>query len=268
LNINLIDRLLANGVKLTIDNGNLKINAPKGVMTEALLAEIKENKEFLITFLATDNKIPKAAQKEKYPVTSTQRNLWITSQYFDAKTIYNLCRAIELEGNIEPEKFELAVAHVIKRHESLRTKFEEDSSGVVYQCVATFEDIEPSFSFEDLSTKNDEEEKQIIKTFNNYIFDLTKSGLFRIKLLKKSASEYLFLFNLHHIICDGWSMEVLSREIVLVYNSLVNGQKIILPELRIQYKDYATWRQGNESEASKNYWINRYINGRNQWTIF
>ncbi len=258
MKINLIDRLLANGVKLTIDNGGLKINAPKGVMTEALLAEIKENKEFLMTFLSTDNKIPKAESKEKYPVTSTQRNLWITSQYFNAKTIYNLCRAIELEGDIDPVKFELAVAHVTKRHESLRTKFEEDTSGTVFQSVAAFDQIVSPFSFEDLSTKDEVTEKQLIKSFNNYNFDLTAPGLFRIKLLKKSTSHYIFLFNLHHIICDGWSMEVLSREIVLAYNSLINGEEIVLPELRIQYKDYAEWRQGNENETDKNYWINRY----------
>ncbi|QHI35410.1 Plipastatin synthase subunit A [Kordia antarctica] len=258
MNINLIDRLLANGVKLTIDEGNLKINAPKGVMTAALLAEIKENKEFLITFLSTDNKIPKVELKEKYPVTSTQRNLWITSQYFGAKTIYNLCKALELEGAIEPDKFELAVAYVIKRHESLRTKFEEDSLGIVHQIVVPFEETETVFSFEDLSDTNDEDEKQTIKSFNNYIFDLTKPGLFRVKLLKKSASTYIFLFNLHHIICDGWSMEVLSREIVMAYNSLLQGQEITLPELRIQYKDYATWKQGNVSEASKTYWVDRY----------
>lgn len=258
MNINLIDRLLANGVKLTIDEGNLKINAPKGVMNEALLAEIKENKEFLIAFLSADNKIPKVELKEKYPVTSTQRNLWITSQYFDAKTIYNLCRALELEGTIEPGKFQSAVEFVIKRHESLRTNFEEDASGNVYQIIVPFQDVEATFSFEDLSDKSETDEKQSIKEFNNYVFDLTKPGLLRIKLIKKSESNYIFLFNLHHIICDGWSMEVLSREIVLAYNSLLQEQEITLPELRIQYKDYATWRQGNESEISKKYWVDCY----------
>ncbi|MEM6685338.1 MAG: MupA/Atu3671 family FMN-dependent luciferase-like monooxygenase [Bacteroidota bacterium] len=258
MKINLIDRLLENGVTLTIDNGSLKINAPKGVMTEALLAEIKENKAFLMRFLSSETKIPKAAVNEKYPVTATQRNLWITSQYFDVKTIYNLCRAIELEGAIVPELFEQAAAYVTKRHESLRTKFEEDTSGNVFQRVASFEEIESVFSYEDISTHSEAEEKEVIKAFNNHIFDLTQPALFKIKLLKKAASQYIFLFNLHHIICDGWSMEVLSREIVQAYNSLLHKQEIILPALRIQYKDFATWREAQDNEAAKNYWMHRY----------
>jgi Condensation domain len=92
-------------------------------------------------------------------------------------------------------------------------------------------------------------------------FDLTCGPLLRVKLLQVDASFYYFLFTIHHIISDGWSMQVLAKDIRLLYSAALNGQANPLTPLGIQYKDYAHWQQlqlsGKELDSHQSYWMDQ-----------
>ena len=206
--------------------------------------------------------IPKATEKESYPVTPAQKRLWVLSNFEEGSAAYNMSSGLQLTGNFDEVIFSKAFKKLIERHESLRTYFKLDPEHGLRQYVLPQEAV----TWEtDLTDAAEEDAAEIIRRHYTHVFDLSKAPLVKVQVVKMAAQKYLLLFNLHHIICDGWSMEVLSGELVALYNTLLHGQPVELPALPVQYRDFSEWliseAQQNNVKAAENYWLQK-MSGR------
>lgn len=254
-----IKKINDKGININVIGKDLNVIAQKGAIDNEILIEIKKYKQDLLRMLQTP--IPKAAVKESYELTPSQKRFWVLSQFEGGNLAYNIPMILEFEGNLLAEELEEAFKIVIERHESLRTSFNENEENEVRQYIVPAAEIDFSINIYDLSeSKFDEVEKRkLIEQEYETSFDLSKAPLLRVSLIKISSDKHLLFYSLHHIIGDGWSMEVLTKEITYVYNCLVESKNIELPILQNQYKDYAEWcnNKVEELKDQETFWLNK-----------
>ncbi|WP_459209776.1 amino acid adenylation domain-containing protein [Aquimarina rhabdastrellae] len=196
-----------------------------------------------------------------YPLTPTQKRIWILSQLEGGALAYNMPAAVTIKGNLDVTAFEEVFNTLLKRHEILRTCFKMDEKGEIMQYVTPFEDVDFQIDKEDVSDQDNVEEaiEAVCKQKNEILFDLEQAPLLSSSIITSGENEYIFLLSLHHIIGDGWSIEVLISEIIKSYNALVQNQKPELPEIKVQYKDYSVWLnnelKSKKYKESEKYWL-------------
>ncbi|WP_429841912.1 edeine biosynthesis hybrid PKS-NRPS EdeI [Brevibacillus sp. FIR094] len=173
--------------------------------------------------------IPVAEYREAYPATSSQQRIYVLEQMQEGAVAYNIPTVMMLEGELDREAFERAFVTLVQRHESLRTSF-SIVDGVLMQAIQTSVDFTLAYCEVD--------ENEAKRTVEQFIrpFDLSKAPLVRGMLIRIDVNKHLLLFDMHHIISDGVSINILIREFFQLYQGLE------LPELRIQYKDYSVWQ--------------------------
>ncbi len=176
------------------------------------------------------------------PLSLAQRQIWYQEIVSSGSTAYNIPIALRLVGNVDELALEKSFRQIIERHEVLRTTFAVEE-GVPVQLIHE----EYKFSLEkkilELPLEGAEESlRKILETESQRPFDLVKDQLMRIVLYQISKQEHILLVNLHHIISDGWSLGLLVKELTEFYSTFVQGKKVSLPELPIQYGDYAEWQ--------------------------
>jgi len=199
-------------------------------------------------------------RQDSYPISNAQKRLWILSQVEKGSIAYNIPFSTVLQGAYNITRFAKAIDTVIERHEILRTVFREEDSGEVRQRVLSKETLGFAIDYQDFKSEENPEAmaKAYIASDANTAFDLANGPLLRASLLQLSDDQYVFYYNTHHIISDGWSMNVLSRDVLTCYKAYMEGLAPELPELRIQYKDYATWQlsqiETKEYQDHKTFW--------------
>ncbi|MER0465954.1 amino acid adenylation domain-containing protein, partial [Bacillus cabrialesii subsp. cabrialesii] len=185
--------------------------------------------------------IEPAEEKETYPVSSAQKRIYVLQQ-LDEGVAYNMPAVLELEGALDVAKLSAVCKELIRRHEPLRTSFVSGADGEPVQRIHT----EVPFT---LSTET------AIEGFVRP-FDLSQAPLFRAGLIKVANEKHVLLVDMHHIISDGVSVQLLIREFTDLY---ANRQ---LKPLRIQYKDYAVWQQqfkkGDSYQKQETYWQQQF----------
>ncbi|MEC1920653.1 plipastatin non-ribosomal peptide synthetase PpsC [Bacillus subtilis] len=191
--------------------------------------------------------IKPAEKQETYPVSSAQKRIYVLQQLEDGGTGYNMPAVLELEGKLNLERMDRAFKELIKRHESLRTSFEQDAGGDPVQRI--HDEVPFTLQTTVLGARTEEEAAAaFIKPF-----DLSQAPLFRAQIVKVSDERHLLLVDMHHIISDGVSVNILIRE----FGELYNNRN--LPALRIQYKDYAVWQEGFKTgdtyKTQEAYWL-------------
>lgn len=203
--------------------------------------------------------IPNVAEMVSYPISDAQRRLWVLSQFEEGLVAYNMPAYFELEiENLA--YFEKAIDFVVNRHESLRTVFQIDSNGEVRQRILTPETFNFKVDYQDYSQFSNSRERasHYVKEDAYRPFDLEKGPLIRASLIQLKSNRLAFYFNMHHIISDGWSIDILSKDVMQYYEACISGNTHNLNELRIQYKDYATWQlsqiDSSNFEHHKEYW--------------
>ncbi|MDO3652556.1 plipastatin non-ribosomal peptide synthetase PpsC [Bacillus subtilis] len=191
--------------------------------------------------------IKPAEKQETYPVSSAQKRIYVLQQLEDGGTGYNMPAVLELEGKLTPERMDRAFKELIKRHESLRTSFEQDAGGDPVQRIHD----EVPFTLQ-TTVLGERTEQEAAAAFIKP-FDLSQAPLFRAQIVKISDERHLLLVDMHHIISDGVSVNILIRE----FGELYNNRN--LPALRIQYKDYAVWQEGFKTgdayKTQEAYWL-------------
>ncbi|MFT5823207.1 MAG: amino acid adenylation domain-containing protein [Crocinitomix sp.] len=256
------------GIRIVCTDNDLDIKAPKGVMTKEIITELKLRKIDLIAYLSggqvkENAVIPTISLQESYPISDAQRRLWILSQFENGSLAYNIPSSIYLNQSIDIECFKKAVNAVLNRHEILRTVFKADQQSEVKQWVLTTEELGFEITLEDYSQLSNGEElvQQYIASDSLVSFDLENGPLLRAALLQLTDDSYFFYYNMHHIISDGWSMEILSKDVFAYYEAFKLNQEPALEALQIQYKDYSVWQlaqvQGDAFQAHKKYWLNQ-----------
>ncbi|MGF7034181.1 hypothetical protein J2T17_005131, partial [Paenibacillus mucilaginosus] len=188
-----------------------------------------------------------------------QQRLWLIDQLLQDPSVYHIPAALRLRGEMKQEALERAFRKIIDRHETMRTTFRE-KDGIIEQVIR--EKLIWSLPVEDLTGVPGEirwnRALRLAQEEAQAAFDLSSGPLFRIRLLRLDEEEHLLLVTLHHIISDGWSTGVLIRELSELYGAFVRGEPDELPELPVQYADYAhyqkDWLQGGTLEEQLAYW--------------
>jgi amino acid adenylation domain-containing protein len=267
----LLKELLDNNVKLSVKGDKLLCQLPEAGIDDKLLESLKEHKEELKKVILQKinfkkyQAIPKAAGMESYPLTSSQNRLWVLSQFEGGSQAYNMSFVTKLTGELNVTYFEKSFKELIERHEILRTLFRsDDQTQEVRQIIVGLNEIDFTIEQPDFSGHADYHQKveNYLELKNKEAFDLENGPLVRVSLIKTADHEYVFLLSMHHIISDGWSMELMVSEIVQRYNNLLAGIENVVPSLPIQYKDYAVWleaeKQNVKYQESENYWVEKF----------
>jgi amino acid adenylation domain-containing protein len=266
--IELIEKLQQQGVSLALENDEIKISFDGDHLDEDLLNSLRENKANLVAYLKKYSKssayaaIPVVAEQMCYPLSSAQQRLWILSQLEEAAVAYNLPINIPLKGGYDIPSFRKAIDLIIDRHEVLRTVFRFDSEGEIKQWVLNSEELGFNLDFFDFRNKPNAEQE-----VTNYVlddsfkpFDFENGPLLRVALFQLDTEDFVLYFNMHHIISDAWSYQVLTSELFSYYEACKNNTEAQLTPLSIQYKDYAVWQleqtQKDESHGHLDYWVN------------
>ncbi|WP_420574976.1 amino acid adenylation domain-containing protein [Kordia sp.] len=263
----LLKNLDALGCRLYLEAGKLKLDASKGTLTNELKQQIMNFKEELIVYLSEEaslsESIPAIAEQESYPVSYGQRSLWILSQFEEISVAYNILTDIDLNGTYDVSILQKAMESVIERHEILRTLFLVDESEELKQRIVSVEELGFSLEYVDLQGFENQEGEinKILDKSNLHVFDLAKGPLFRVILLQTAPEKYIFHYNIHHIISDGWSADIFLKDIFSYYNSYIKNEVASLKPLRIQYKDYVSWQRSKEDQAvfsyHKHFWLDK-----------
>jgi len=194
-----------------------------------------------------------------FPVSFAQQRLWFLHYLEPEVASYNLPLALRLTGQLDAGALEETLNEIVRRHDALRTSFPV-SKGQPVQVISPFCQIAfPENDLRNLPVEAREPETSRQAALEaNRPFDLAKGPLFRAKLLRLAEEEHLLVVTMHHIVSDGWSVEVFLRELTALYEAFRLGKPSPLPELPIQYADYALWQQnwlrGEVLESQLAYW--------------
>ncbi|MEH2037877.1 amino acid adenylation domain-containing protein [Nostoc sp.] len=203
--------------------------------------------------------IERISRSHELPLSFAQQRLWFLTQLESKSPSYNMPAAIRLEGQLNLTALQNSFNEILCRHEALRTNF-KTVEGRPVAIIAPVTAL--PLSVIDLSelpfVQQDATAKQLALVEAQQTFDLKSDVLLRVKLLRLSEQEYIVLVTMHHIASDGWSIGVLVREVTALYQAFCNGQPSPLPELPIQYVDFAVWQrqwlQGEVLQAQLAYW--------------
>jgi len=193
------------------------------------------------------------------PLSYAQQRLWFLDQLEPQNPAYNLPSAVRLSGDLDIEALARSLSEILRRHEVLRTCFPVIDGKPVQEINKA---KELSIDIIDLSSKPEDERaleaNNIRREENLKPFDLARGPLIRAKLLRLNDKEYLLLVTMHHIVVDGLSIEVMLRELALLYKAFRAREISPLKDLKIQYADYAAWQrdrlQGEAIEEQIGYW--------------
>ncbi|WP_407883155.1 SDR family NAD(P)-dependent oxidoreductase, partial [Scytonema sp. NUACC26] len=206
--------------------------------------------------------IPRRDELTSVPLSFAQERLWFLNQLSGASATYNMPAALRLTGELNLNALHQALAEIVRRHEVLRTNF-TNINGMPMQVIH----LEASMDMEVVNLQNLEESErklvveQQIQQSALTPFDLESAPLIRCSLWQLSNTDYVFCINMHHIVCDGWSIGVLIRELSALYKAFCTGAPSPLPELEIQYADFTLWQRqrlsGTVLEKQLQYWVSQ-----------
>ncbi len=197
-----------------------------------------------------------------YEVSHAQRRLWILDKMEENFTAYNQSAGFLFKGRFNTKLFKEAVEFAAVRHESLRTVFveKEDAEKADEPRQKIVDNQKILFSEIDLSVEPEPEKaaKEIASQLPHQMFDLANGPLWSATILKLGENHHVILLNIHHIICDGWSLVILENEVLTAYLMLSQRQKPNMKPLPLQYKDFAAWQNRRlhsaEMDRHRSYW--------------
>jgi amino acid adenylation domain-containing protein len=215
---------------------------------------------------ATGAAIVNVEKMDVYDLSYAQRRLWILCQFEEDSTAYNMPGAFFFMGDLKIEAFREAVKNLAARHESLRTTFVLQN-GIPKQRIIEAGDFPPPVEVVDLrhlqGNEPEAEGRRMYVETANSAFDLETGPLFLFKLLRLDDETYLVIFNIHHIVNDGWSQGIINRDLAYFYNrELGSGaEEELSTPLPLQYKDYAAWHnsmiQDRQFDSCGRYWLEK-----------
>lgn len=193
------------------------------------------------------------------PLSFAQQRLWFLTQLNPESCANNGSITLDLEGVLNITALTDSINAIVRRHEVLRTSFAVVEGQAAQQIAAELKIDLPLVDLSEFSPQAQETEiKRLEQVYAQQVFDLTQSPLFKLTLLRLDTNKHLLLLAMHHIIFDAWSTGVFVRELSELYTAFVNNRSHSLPELPIQYADFAAWQrqllQGEFLESQLTYW--------------
>ena len=199
------------------------------------------------------------SRQEDLPQSLAQNRLWITWQLDPHSSAYTIPGALHLRGELDEDALRQSFQQLIQRHEALRTRFYE-RDGQAFQRVEATADFELSIiDLSDLpNTEREARAQEVREDQARSPFDLETGPLLRVTLVRLDDEEHQLLVTLHHIIADGWSLNILIDEFSRLYAAAAQGQSLELPPLALQYADYGSWQRQwlaeGEGQRQLTYW--------------
>ena len=259
----LLTELSQRDVKLWADGDQLRIRAPKDALTSELRDVLAKRKAEILLLVRSNNlainanaiPLTPTPRDQDLSVSFNQQRLWSLIQSNPDTAIYNLPVVIRLEGPLNITTLEESIGEIVRRQEILRTTFSE-VNGKPVQIISSEKTLDLDVVDIRQQPKGDREGEiqRLITEEAKEPFDLAGGSLMRLKLLHLDDQKYMFLFTMHHFISDGWSVGVFIRELSAHYKAISTNTDPAVPELPIQYVDYAHWqRQWLQEDVLKFY---------------
>jgi pristinamycin I synthase-3/4 len=248
----LLRELYELGADISLANGAIGIQAPRGAVSPALWQELHAHRDELRALLEELHQRPTPLPRvtpqprpARIPTSFAQRRLWVLDRLSGGRsTHYNMPTAVRLRGLLDRAALLRALQALVARHESLRTTFAE-VDGEPVQIIAASQPIE--VAIEDLRGHEvgaqDEIVAERLRAETSEPFDLARGPLLRARLLQLDAADHVLLRTTHHIVSDGWSEGVINRELMELYEAHRTGREAALPPLAVQYADFAIWQR-------------------------
>ncbi|KZN30849.1 hypothetical protein N480_25640, partial [Pseudoalteromonas luteoviolacea S2607] len=201
-------------------------------------------------------KLLKEKQLKSYPCSYGQQRLWFISAMQQNSSAYNISALFDLRGSVDPVLVEESFKSVVARHDALRTSFKQVGNEVKQQVHQQFSGL---FEFIDLTEVNDQDKalELEVASLTGYEFDLTRAPLTKIKLIQLGEKHFSLALVIHHIISDGWSVNLIMQEFVAFYQALSHGEEAQLAPLQKQYPQLIEEQQAqsNQLDESLAYWL-------------
>ncbi|HLG60750.1 MAG TPA: amino acid adenylation domain-containing protein, partial [Ktedonosporobacter sp.] len=241
----------------------LHIELPLRSLFEApTIARLAQRIEAQLRDGAEQDEQPLQADPERgsiVPLALAQQRLWFLEQLETPLPLYNVPLAFRLQGELNEWAWQQSLWDVVRRHESLRTTFEEQNGEPVQRIHGW---LAPQISQHDLRQCSAEQQEQQVQALwqqeQHWRFDLRTGPLLRVSLLQVGEQAYVLLVNLHHLITDAWSVQVLLSDWEQCYVARCQGEQARLTPLAVQYGDYALWQrqwlQGERIKQQERYW--------------
>ncbi|MEH2154021.1 amino acid adenylation domain-containing protein [Nostoc sp.] len=261
--IEFVSYLNSLGIKIWLEGDQLNYRAPKGVMNPDLKNQLLGRKSEILAFLeeaqtATDSSfepILSIKRSGDLPLSFAQQRMWFLYQLESQSPFYNEGLQLRVAGVLNVEALQQSINEIIRRHEILRTTFPA-VNGKPLQIIS------PSLAIAipvlDLQGLEAAEAQQIVTKEARQPFDLSNGPLLRVTLLRLGSESHVLVLIMHHIITDGWSMGIFIQELSNLYRGFTVDSPLLLPELPIQYVDFAVWQRQWLTEAIQkqqlNYW--------------
>ena len=238
-------------IQVFVDGEKLRCNAPGASLTDELRAEIQQRKPEIIQFFKAANYTSNShhtpivpISRSEIPLSFAQQRLWFLDQLIPNNPFYNVPVALRLTGSLNIDALSKTFGELVQRHEALRTTFVIVEGQPVQVINPTLEISLSVTNLQQLSqTEREIQARKLIIEETKRPFNLSTDPLLRVKLLQLDDAEYILVLNMHHIVSDGWSIGVLIHEVASLYAAFVNNQPNPLPELTIQYADFAYWQR-------------------------
>lgn len=194
-----------------------------------------------------------------FPVSHAQKRLWLFEQLWPGTPTYNVPAAVRLTGGLCPASLAQGVREVVRRHESLRTRFELAGKEPVQWIEESVDVPVPTVDLSGLAREEGREEvDRLVAAHSLRPFDPRRAPLLDLVLLRQALDEHVLCIDIHHLVCDHWSQVVFVRDLAGVYRAFHDGLPSSLPEPPIQYADFAHWHRGwldgDRLETQLAYW--------------
>ncbi|MDF5714836.1 MAG: amino acid adenylation domain-containing protein [Rhizonema sp. NSF051] len=191
------------------------------------------------------------------PLSFAQQRLWFLDQLEPGNPFYNISRAVILKGSLNVTALEQSLNEIVRRHEVLRTNFRDVDGYPVQEIASALNITLPIIDLGELLEEQEAEVHRLARSQARQSFDLTQDALLGTTLLRLDEEEHVLVFTIHHIVADGWSTGVIIHEITALYESFCSGNPSSLPELPVQYADFAIWQRQwlqTAQSSQKTYW--------------
>ena len=257
-------KLADKGITIKHESGKLKFFGDLSSLSPEDKNEIVNAKQDIIDYLtarSSNRKFIRKTGKDKVALSFAQQRLWFIDSLQGGSPEYNMPMAFEVAGQLNLALVSDALTTILERHQVLRTVYVEEA-GETLQHIRSMRDIAFDIKVQDLTHLTgellDAQVKSLAEADIARAFELSSDLMLRVSYLKKTADTGVIIFNMHHIASDGWSMQLLVKEFFALFGAYSRGQANPLPELDIQYADYAHWQHeqlaGDAIESQLGYW--------------
>lgn len=205
-----------------------------------------------------EGSIPRRPDPRRAPLSFEQQRLWRLAQESPDSSLHNVRHAASLDGPLRFDALHRALQEIVRRHQGLRSQFVDTSEGLEVHIAPPTQLPLPVVDLSHLpeDTRMDQAERHLGR-LSDLRFDLARSPSFRWVLVRRETRRHLLVLVLHHILIDGWSLQILKRELLALYDAFCRGEPSPLPELPLQYGDFAQWQRlrATDLESQRRYWL-------------